>query len=274
MQNYSSTDIQKIFNFYRTSLFSISNDIQFWKAFLEKAIEKYNEANDCEYRKIFESIFNVYDLSFDSSNGFLKTYNQTFEISSNDLQDYRKKFFNWIMNLSILKAYNASELLLLGSIQLAFFPTLESPFKNRKHADNIHREVRNSLTKPDTTNNKHLIQFLRTKSSKFDTFSDQLVRIDLKSNWINFFEMLSILRNVIAHHGTIVNVDTLNQIKSNAKDIFERHFDLFDDENDFAVLHPREGDSFLNFIDLINDFSLNTSKFIFDESDLSFLDMS
>lgn len=274
MQNLSSTDIQKTFNFYRNSLFSISNDIQFWKSFLEKAIEKYNEANECGHRKIFESIFNVYDIPFDSLNGVLKTYNETFEISPNSLQDYRKKFFNFVMNFSILKAYNASELLLLGSIQLAFFPTLESPFKNRKHADKIHKEIKNNLTNADTTNNRHLIQFLKAKCSKFDTFSDQLVRIDLKTNWINFFEMLSILRNVIAHHGTIVNVDTLNQIKSKAKDIFERHFDLCDDENAYAILHPKEGDSFLNFINLINDFSLNTSKFVFDKYDLSFLDMS
>jgi hypothetical protein len=178
------------------------------------------------------------------------------------------------MNLSILKAYNLCEILLFRSIQLLFFPSLNNPIESRKYTNAINTEIKKNLPKPDSTNNRHIIEFLKLKVQKFDTFSDQKIRIDLTTNWASFFEMFSILRHIITHQGSIVDINTHNQIKSKAKDIFERHFDLFENNLGFKILNPLEGDLFSDFINLINDFSLNTVKFIFNETDLSFLDMN
>jgi hypothetical protein len=76
MQAFSSPEIQGVFNFYKAPVFSISNDLQFWKTFLERIIEEYNK--DYRERKVFEFVFNVYDLPHTSMNGYLKSYKEIF----------------------------------------------------------------------------------------------------------------------------------------------------------------------------------------------------
>ncbi|MEC5143188.1 hypothetical protein [Chitinophaga sp. 212800010-3] len=237
-------------------------------------IEEYITESVGECERIFESLFNVYDLQSDAPCGSLKIYRKSFKVESKNLQIYKMNFFCWLMNFSIIKAYNSCELLLLRSIQLAYFPALGNPLGNRKNMKIIQDRIKGSVENADTTNNRYIIEFLKVKSEEFSAFVSQIVRVDLKTNWSGFFEMISILRNVIAHHGTIVNIDTLNQIKMNAKDVFERHFSLIADKAGFKLLHPKFGESFSNFLNLINDFSLNTAKFIFNENDLSFLDLN
>ena len=157
MEDLLSRDIQNSFEVYKNSVFSISNDLQFWKTFLDRSIENYK--NEDKEKPLFESGYFVYDLSHDSPNGYLKGDRKIFEITIGDLENYRKDFFSWIMNLSILKAYNSSELLLLKAIQLKFYPLLNNPLEHKKYADKIHEEIKLSLIKPNTKNNKHLIEF-------------------------------------------------------------------------------------------------------------------
>ena len=268
---FDPLDIRKIFSFYRNSLFAISNDIHLWGVMLDAMIPEYRAKYEDLF--LFESSFNVYNIPHDSLNGRLKTYHETFKVSVDELPDYQAKFFDRITTLSILRAYNSCELLLLRSIHLAYFPNLDNPLKTKKGADNIHREVKKSLSNADTTNNRHIIQFLSDRSTEFNSFSKRVIRIDLKTDWANFFEMFSILRNVIAHNESIIHVDTLNELKSKAKDIFERHFELRSDKDGFNYLHPKKGDAFKNFLNVVNDFSLNAAKFIFHENDLLFLEM-
>src|ERR1700761_1896859 len=102
MQALLSGHIQNLFAFYKASSFSISNDFQFWKNFLDRSIDGYK--NEDKEKRLFESGFYVYDLSHNSLNGYLKSDRRTFDVSIEDLDSYRKNFFSWIMNLAILKA--------------------------------------------------------------------------------------------------------------------------------------------------------------------------
>lgn len=271
MQNLFTTDIKNLFDFYRSSVFSISNDLQFWKSFLDSTIEKsYREDNK---RKYFESIFSVYDLSHNSQSGLLKTYREVFEVSNLNLDSYRKSFFSWIMNLAIVKIYNSCELLLLRTIQLEYYPVLGNPLESKKYGDKVNNEVKRFLVTADSRNNRHLVEFLKQKSRLFEEFSRQETRLLSNTNWVQFFEFISILRHVIVHQGAIVDNDAFNLIKSVSKRTFEDFFDLQEDKNGYNILEPKNGDYFLNFVNLINDFSLNTAKFVLGKQDLAFLDM-
>lgn len=266
-------DIINAFDYYRKSLFTISNDLHFWDLSLDNMIKEYQKNPEFVNQYAFQSIFCVYNLPSKPSENCLKVYQAPFLVKTEELIEYKQSFFLWTRNSSILKAYNSCELLLLRSIQLKYFPTLTDPRKDRKSARKVDNEIRNTFTKPDVNNNRHVIEFLKLKIPEFESFSKDLVRIDRATTWGNFFELFSILRNTIAHNNSILSDDAYNQIKSVSKDIFEYHFELQLDENNFKLLIPKSGDSFSNFINLINDFSLNTSKFIFGESDLRFLDM-
>ncbi|MGG9964755.1 hypothetical protein [Ferruginibacter sp. SUN106] len=271
MQDLLETDVKNIFDFYRSSVFSISNDLHFWKVFLDSTIEKsYKEDTK---RKHFESIFSVYDLSHNSPDGLLKTYKEVFEISNQNLDGYKKRFFSWIMNLAVVKIYNSCELLLLRTIQLEYYPSLGNPLESKKNGDKVSNQVKRFLVAVDSRNNRHLVEFLKRKSILFEEFSRQETRLSSDTNWIQFFEFISILRHIIVHQGGIIDKDAFNLIKSVSKKTFEDFFNLQEDKNGYNVLEPKDGDYFLNFVNLINDFSLNTAKFVLGKRDLAFLDM-
>lgn len=102
MTGTQSENIKKVFNLYRNSIFSIQNDIQFWEHFLQWAITKYPEWNPAQREAIFSSIFHVYDCSFNSQNGYLKSYHRSFNIFFDDLEKFKISFFDWMLNLSLL----------------------------------------------------------------------------------------------------------------------------------------------------------------------------
>jgi len=69
----------------------------------------------------------------------------------------------------------------------------------------------------------------------------------------------------------LLTQDTLNQLKSASKELFERAFDYEEEGEDHFALLPMEGDNFVLLIALIKDFAVNASKHIFDQADLAFL---
>jgi len=147
------------------------------------------------------------------------------------------------------------------------------------------REVENKMceflehnsTSYDKRNNRHIIQFLKIKFPLFDDFMSCEIIKDFKNSREDFFEMISILRNVVAHHAMIVTDDTRNSICSRAKFVFEHFFDLEKDEDQNLVLSPKLGKEenepsiFRHLIDLINRFTLNSTQLIMGEGDLNFL---
>jgi hypothetical protein len=270
-----SFDISKAFDNYVRVISTIATDISFWKSFLTLSIKNYQD-REAKPDEIYGSVFTAYDINVTTNSGHLATSNRTTSILTVDLEEHRILFFTWIMNLSLLKSYNALEIFLLQAIWLKYYPSLDNPTNNKKASDNLQKEIKDILNQRgltvDTKNNRHLIEFLRTKSTDFETFAKLPLRADLKTSREDFFEMMSVLRNIIAHQGTIITQDTLNGIKSKSKDIFERHFTISIDENGDKHVNPIEV-GITSILDLLTDFGVNTVKFVYSETDLKFIGM-
>ena len=141
------------------------------------------------------------------------------------------------------------------------FSSLPNPSLRKKNTDLIQREIRETLkqmTKNDESkNNRHLIEYLSINSYDYQAFLSRPIRIDLKTTWAEFYELFSILRNIFSHIGSKVDNDILNEIRSKAKDVFERHFTIIEDSQGEKHLFAVQ-DQVVNFLNLVNDFTLNT----------------
>lgn len=276
MREKTNLDILTVFEIYKDAVFGIDADLRFWHSFLELSIEEYINKNS-RPEEVFSAIFTAYDINLVENIGLLKIHKKVYSVKTLDLNKRSQAFFTWVINLAIIKTYNALEVYLLQAIHIRYFPNLENPVESKKAAEQFNREIRAYLTtqnvKTDTKNNRHIIQFLRHQSTDIATFLKLPARIDLNTNWENFFELVSILRNVVAHQGRIVSADTHNEIKSKAKDLFERYFLLTKDEKEFMSLQPIV-DQFLNFISFYNDFALNTVKLLYNQNDLTMFKMT
>jgi hypothetical protein len=269
----ANSKIKDAFETYKNTVFMVETDLRFWQSFIKLSIKDY-QSKPSSPEVIFQAIFHAYNINPKTNSGFLKTVKTDYSRKTIDLETQSGDFFIWIMLLSMLKTYNALEILLLQSIQKKYYPSLKDPILSKNACDLIHREIKNNLIsngiKPDLKNNRHLIDFIKTKSSQIKRFLILPIRIDLTTSWENFFELISILRNIIAHHGTIISSDTHNSIKSKAKDLFERHFILKTEMAGYNHIKPIQ-EQFLNFLNFYNDFSVNVVKLIFNQNDLTFI---
>lgn len=276
MSNKTNLDILTAFEIYKDAVFGVDVDLRFWQSFLKLSIDEYKNSSS-RPDEVFSAIFPAYNINPITNSGLLKTHKKVLSIKTLDLEKHSQDFFVWVANLSILKTYNALEVFLLQAIHLKYFPNHKNPIEGKKAVEQINREIKSYLTtqsiNSDTKNNRHIIQFLKQNSADITSFLKLPIRIDLTTNWENFFELISILRNVIAHQGTIVSANTHNEIKSKAKDIFQRHFVLPQDDNNYMNLYPL-ADQFLNFTALYNDFALNTIKLIYNETDFTIFKMT
>jgi hypothetical protein len=265
--------IKDAFDTYKNTVFMIETDLSFWQSFIKLSIKDY-QSKPSRPEVIFQAIFHAYNINPKTNSGFLKTVKTNYSRKTVDLEMQSGDFFVWIMLLSMLKTYNALENLLLQSIQIKYYPLLKDPILSKNACDAIHREIKNNLisigVKPDPKNNRHLIDFIKTKSSLIKSFLILPVRVDLITSWEDFFELISILRNIVAHHGTIISSDTHNLIKSKAKDLFERHFVLKEEGAGYNHIKPIQ-EQFLNFLNYYNDYSVNVVKLIFNQNDLTFI---
>lgn len=276
MSNKTNHDILTAFEIYKDTVFGVDADLRFWQSFLKLSIDEYKNKSP-RIDEVFSAIFPAYNINPVTNTGLLKTHKKVLSIKTLDLARHNEDFFAWVTNLSILKTYNALEVFLFQAIQLRHFPNHKKPIDSKKAVEQINREINSYLTtkniNADTKNNRHIIQFLKQQSTEITSFLKLPIRFDLTTNWENFFELISILRNVIAHQGTILSEDTHNEIKSKAKDIFQRHFVLPKDDNYYMNLYPI-ADKFLNFTSLYNDFAVNTVKLMFNEKDLTIFKMT
>jgi hypothetical protein len=262
------------FDEYLKSSFQFEVDLRFWKHFLSTSIKNYQLENP-ENRWINEAGFSLYNLRPDGQNTWLHVSNDTSTIEIKDLDKHSHDFFIWVMNLSIVRIYNAAELLLLNTIQLKYFPTLKPIDNNKKNINKIIAEIKNHLvaaSKPvDTTNNRYIIEFLKSQSSDFESFLYLKVNIDWTTKWGGFYEFFSILRNIITHHAMTITPDIRNNINSVAKDAFKHYFIQPSVTTDVDVLKAKNEHDFLFFISHVNDFVANTIKFIAEETDFKFI---
>lgn len=275
MSNKKNLDILTAFKVYQEAVFTLQTDYHFWQSFLQHAINGYKNRNT-RLEEVFSAIFYAYDINPKTNTGLLKTYERTFLIKNMDLDEHIQNFFTWVTNLAIIKTYNALEVFLLQAIHLKYFPDYKNPIEGKKAVGHINKAIREYLKiqkiNSDTTNNRHIIEFLKLQTTDIKTFLKLPVGIDFTTDWGNFFELISILRNAIAHQGTILSLDTQNEIKSKSNDIFLRHFALAKDDNDNMKLYPIL-DQFLNLISLYNNFAVNMVKLMYKENDLTMFKM-
>lgn len=269
----TNSKTQKAFDIYKNTVFKVDTDLRFWQPFIKLSIKDY-QSKPSSPKVVFEAIFHAYNINPKTNSGLLKTVKTVYSRKTIDLESQSDDFFRWIMLLSLLKTYNALEILLLQAIQYKYFPAKKDPILSKKACDEIHMEIKKQLSsngiKPDPKNNRHLINFLATNSNDISSFLLLPIRADLTTNWKQFFELVSVLRNVVAHHGTILSSDTQNSINSVSKDIFERHFIVDKEPLNYNILKPKQ-EQFLNFLNFYNDFSVNIFKLIFNQNDLTFI---
>lgn len=271
----NQTTYKNYFDEYIKSVSQIEIDIRFWKHFLTMSIEKYKTENPIN-RWISQSGFSLYNIPADGKNVWLHSSNETFSIEIDDLTAHNNNFFVWIMNLSLIRMYNAVELLLLQAIRHKYFPSLADPIVGKKETNKVIEQIKvylkNNSQTVDTKNNRYIILFLKLNSVEIDNFYDNSVNsVNWKTNWINFYELFSILRNVITHHGMLISQSIRNELNSIARDIFIHYFEQPTNRKSTEILKPKDEQYFLNFINHINDFAGNTVKFIAGQSDLKFI---
>lgn len=271
----NQTTYKDYFDEYIKSVSQIEIDIRFWKHFLTISIEKYKTENPIN-RWISQSGFSLYNIPANGKNVWLHLSNETFSIEIDDLTIHKNNFFVWVMNLSLIRIYNAAELLLLQAIRHKYFPTLADPIQGKKETNKVIEQIKTYLKNHgqtvDIKNNRYIILFLKLNSTEIDNFYDLSVNsVNWKTNWVNFYELFSILRNVITHHGMLISQSIRNGLISIAGDIFIYYFEQPTNRKSAEILKPKDEQYFLNFINHINDFVGNTVKFIAGKSDLKFI---
>jgi len=146
MKSTQLTKIEKAFNVYRDTVFKVDTDIKFWHSFLQSSIIEFQN-NPSSQEIVFEAIFHVYNIDQNTGSGLLKTMNKIEEKKTIDLGSQCNDFFAWLMLLSILRTYNAVEILLLQSIQITYYPSKKDPTISKNAWDIVNREIKSEINK-------------------------------------------------------------------------------------------------------------------------------
>lgn len=266
-------NIIQIHSDFRKSIHALDSDLNFWNHFVTKwAIPEYQKQNRSQV--IHASAYSTYDNDIDTGEGYLKLHKLVREIHSDDLMDHSSVLFNWVKSLSIVRVYNALEILLLQTIDTTFFDSELTPLVRKADINRINQRVIEAIiVKANKINNKHLIQFLRENSDDFNSFISMQINRSVTTTWDSFFYLISVLRHVVVHQAMLINGDLLNEIKSkDCYDVFKNHFDLVDLGNGSFELQPVQS-KFDGFVGMAVQFAVNTLKFIAKQPDFKFLDM-
>lgn len=103
------------FEKYKTNIFNVDVDLNFWTSFVSTSIANYQQRTDIG-DEIYKAGFAVYDWNIPKATGYLKMNPLTRSIHKSDLNRQRLNFFAWIRNLAVLKSYNALEMFLINSV--------------------------------------------------------------------------------------------------------------------------------------------------------------
>jgi hypothetical protein len=266
-------NIIQIHSDFQRSIHTLDSDLNFWNHFVTKwAIPEYQKQNISQV--IHYSAYSTYDSDINTGTGYLKLHKLVREIHSDDLMEHSDVLFNWVKSLSIVRVYNALEILLLQTIDTVFFKSELTTLARKVDANRLNQRIVEALnTKANKINNRHLIQFLCENSDEFSSFISMRINKYSSTTWDSFFYLISVLRHVVVHQAMLINVDLLNEIKSkDCKDTFNNHFDLIDLENGSFEVQPVQS-KFDGFIGMTVQFAVNTLKFVAKQADFKFLDM-
>ncbi len=268
-------NVKSAFENYKSTALSVSSDLSFWKSFLDWSIKRYQE-QEIKPKEIYSAMFAAYNVSSKTGLAYAVGFEgNEVSIKTTDLEEHRANLFSWVMNLSILKIYNVMEIFLLQGIWLKYFPHLNNPTRSKRDNDTLINEIRNFLKAAqvpvDAKNNRYLIEFMKLNSPAFKDFADGRTIWYPDITWAQYFELTSIIRNIVAHKGTHISSDTLNEMKSKYRTAFEAQYEVVQDGDGERHIRPFEN-QITGIFDLMNDFSINAIKFINDEKDFSFLE--
>jgi hypothetical protein len=163
MEDQSVFDCDSLRAAYSGVVFSISNDLIFGQTFLPAAIQAHREKYPQQTR-FFESGLYAYNINLSDNKGWLHGLGLSVEITKDSLEASRERFFMWIRLLSIVRIYNALELLLYGIIETRYLPsaTLQQPMRKLKTL--ILTELKNDGVSTGTKNNAFLLTYLGHRS--------------------------------------------------------------------------------------------------------------
>ncbi len=268
----------RIFENYKRTVFRVRDDIEFWSNFLNWAIKQYPKTFPQQIdRVIRHGLFTTIDIDFVNKKAIGVNQPNPEKRNSNSLEQYKFAFFEWVLSYATLRIYNSLEILLLKSIQLRFFKIFYGEDESRKNTETA-RKIKQFLNQKNiknvTKNNRHIIAFLKEKSPSFKQLIKLKVREDLKVNWEEFFEMTSILRNVIVHGNADLTNNTVNELKKNGGTLLNQYFDISMGNYGLKKLSPvqaPERGNYNNFLKMFDDFAVNSMKAIFEKGDLTFL---
>ncbi|MFP4339828.1 MAG: hypothetical protein ACLFQO_05280 [Cyclobacteriaceae bacterium] len=136
--------ISKSYEQYIETVFQVKIDLEFWNRFLKTSVANFQKEN-IQGREIFNSLFGAYDIDINSNSGFLKVYNKSKSISSDDLEEYREDFFSWVINGGLVKVYIAVEIVLLESIWDRDFSDLPNPVLRKKNMSALQKKIEEKL---------------------------------------------------------------------------------------------------------------------------------
>src|SRR5438552_3175201 len=180
MNAIQGEEIKKSFELYLRNVSPVIHEIGFWNHWLKHTIE-VDLKRDPNPRTIFSFLK---ASTYESQSGILKIAPESISFYNYTWQEHRKNFFRWIMNLSILKTYNALELFLLQAIQISEFPQLANPIDGPKEMKKIENKIceflKLSSISPEKKNNRYIIQFLRIKFPYFVPFMSEEINVSLK----------------------------------------------------------------------------------------------
>jgi hypothetical protein len=222
MKDQSAFDHDSLRTAYSGVVFSISNDLVFWQTFLPVAIQAHREKYP-EQTRFFESGLYAYNINLADNKGWLHGLGQSAEITSENLDSSRERFFMWIRLLSIVRIYNALELLLYGIIETRYLPPAneQRPLKRLKTL--ILTELKQAGIPHETKNNGFLLAYLQHRSPSLAQFFSLPVP-NLSLSRMAFFEFQSLIRHMIVHDAMLLSRNNHNLLKSRYCEFMDRYF--------------------------------------------------
>lgn len=263
MKDQSGFDYGSLRTAYSEVVFSISNDLAFWKSFLPATIHAYRERYPQQTR-LFESGHYAYNINLTDNKGWLHELGMSAEINNSNLDQSRERFLMWIQLISLVRIYNALELLLYGIIETRYFPPTEKrrPLKTLKTL--ILTELKKDGIAHDTKNNGFLLVYLAYRNLALSRFFSLPVS-NFTHSRTDFFEFLSVIRHIIVHDGMLLSRNNHNLLKSRYSEFMDRFFLVQNSAGgEKKLLFNEELGAMQYLLSVSNDLAYNTIRFAFD----------
>jgi hypothetical protein len=236
-------------------------DIQFLNSCISEHVKNLNLTHT--YDSYFDSNYYIHNIGPNADLQLKKYQHGKHTIDAENITEWQNNLLSNINVIHIVKMYNAIERLMILAIRDNFFQFEKITSKLQNKIDSKIVETGYN----DKKNNKHIIEFLKGKSEICKEFLTEKINIYQTITWEHFFQLLSILRNSIAHNGGYIDKNITNHLKSIDKKFADLYFNF---ENDRIQIKDNMQFA-LSFFGKCDKFTINLIKFIYNKTDLDFL---